>query len=172
MAYRKGQLSFDFYVALVIFLGAVAYVVLQMYQATPATMSSLRGEFVRIEGYQVSELLVNDGGYPNGWGNPTVPLSSIRRIGLSDTNRNLTNLVSSEKIQRLKAICDNNYGDVHSLLGIKDGFSVTIVNHDTQEIVTCRPLSESSKRTSFNVSRIVSIDGANEGEIFVEVWQR
>ena len=170
MAYKKGQLSFDFYIALTIFLATVAYIVFQMYQITPYALGTIREEFVRIEGYQISELLTNDGGHPITWGDETVPLSGIRRIGLSDTGRNVTNLISSQKIQRLKAICDNNYADVTRLLDFKDGLSITIVNHDTEEIISCRPQSF-SQRTGFNVTRIVSIDGSMLGEVFVEVWE-
>ncbi|MBI2084290.1 MAG: hypothetical protein HYT70_01600 [Candidatus Aenigmarchaeota archaeon] len=172
MAYRKGQLSIDFYVALIIFLSAIAYVVFQLVQVTPATLNALREENIRIQAYQISELLVNDGGHPNNWGEPAVPLEDIRRIGFSDTSRNITNFVSSQKIQRFKTICDSNYNAILNLLNVDDGLAITIINHDTQTITACRPPSIESQQISVNITRVVSIDGSSLGEILVEVWRR
>lgn len=171
MAY-KGQLSTDFYIALVIFLGFIAYITFQLFQIVPASSANLREESVRIEAYQISELLINDGGHPNDW--ETKPLAEIKRLGLSDTTRNITNYLSSAKIVRFKTIC-SNFNDIKTLLGVTDETSFTFTEHrPTGDVVdVCKSSISSSKKASFTVSRTVFIDGTSyPTEIIVEVWRR
>lgn len=170
MVYRKGQLSIDFYISLVIFLGFLAYITFQLFQVVPTTASALKEESVRIEAYQISEILVNDGGHPNDWETRRSP--EIKRIGLSDVTNNKTNLLSSQKISRLQTICQDDFDDVKDKLDITDEISIKFINHETEEQWTCESSTISSKKTSFNIGRTVSIDGTSFGEIIVEVWEK
>ena len=176
MDYKKGQLSADFYIALVAFLGFLAYITFQLFQTVPASSANVKEETIRIEAYQLSELLVNDGGHPVDW--QAKPLADIKRIGLSDTTKNMINSLSREKADRLfkgfglfPAICAN-YNDVRGLLDIRDEASFTLIEHKSpDEVFTCK--SSESKKTSFNVSRTVLISGTSyPSEIIVEVWRK
>ena len=164
----KGQLSVGFYTSLVIFLGVVAYFVLQLFQTIPATTNAIKAESTRIESYQLSQILVDDGGQPLDWQNQAI--NSVKRIGLLDSAQNKTNLVSSQKISKMNTICSNNFNDVKFLLDIQNEFSISFVNHVTNEKWVCR--SGGQLRNSFNVTRIVSIDGTALGEITIEVGEK
>lgn len=171
MAY-KGQLSADFYIALVVFLGFLAYITFQLFQIVPAGSESVKDELIRIEAYQLSELLVNDGGHPLDW--ETKPFSDIKRIGLSDTLKNVTNFLSNPKITRFKTICNNNFNDIKTLLDIKNEASFTIIEHKpggNDVYNTCK--SAEAKKTSFDISRTVIIAGTSyPTELIVEVWRK
>jgi len=173
LGYKKGQLSADFYVALVAFIGLLAYITFQLFQIVPASSANAKEESIRIEAYQLSELLVNDGGHPLNW--ETRPLAEIRRIGLSDSTKNITNFLSRPKIDRLNTICTSptGYTDVKSILDIQNEFSITFIEHTLPEdtIWTCKSALPTNKKITFNVSRTVSVGSTTFGEIIVEVWK-
>ncbi len=163
----KGQLSVGYYVSIVLFLGVLGYLTFQLFQTIPLNINSLGSESTRIEAYQISELLVNDGGHPNNWN--TKPINEIKRLGLLDSTQNKTNLLSSQKISQFRTIC-NNYNDIKNLLDIQNEISINFVNYATNERWSCKSGGQSS--FSFNVTRIISIDGNALGEITVQVWQK
>ncbi len=172
----KGQLSVDFYIALLGFLGFLAYTTFQLFQIVPVSTNNLKEESMRIEAYQVSELLVNDGGHPNDWYDETkYSLADIKRIGLSDSVNNITNYLSRAKVDELKKICvtNGNYQAVKDKLDIQDEFSITFIEHTLPSDTTwsCGPSVLSTKRFSFNMARTVSIGGVSFGDIVVEVWR-
>lgn len=163
----------DFYVALVVFIGILAYLVFQLLQVAPVSSTNAKEESIRIETYQIAELLVNDGGHPLDW--ESKQLSEIKRIGLSDITRNVTNYLSRAKIDRLEAICNTptGYQDVKKLLDVQDEMSISFINHtlptDTKWI--CESSTPTSKKFTFNVSRTVSIVDTGFAELIVEVWE-
>jgi len=167
--YKKGQLSADFYIALVAFLGFLAYITFQLFQTVPASSENLKEETIRIEAYQLSELLINDAGYPLDW--ETKPPAEIKRIGLSDTTQNVANYLSSSKVARFKAICAD-FNDIKNLLDITDSESFTFIEHrPTGDVTeTCKSSVPIDRRTSFTVSRTVFVSGTSyPTEIVVEV---
>jgi len=167
--YKKGQLSADFYIALIVFLGFLAYITFQLFQIAPASSANLKEETIRIEAYQLSELLINDGGHPNDW--ETKPLTDIKRIGLSDATKNVANYLSSLKVDRFKAICAD-FNDIKNLLDIDDSESITFIEHKPTGDVTatCKSSVPIDRRTSFSVSRTVFVSGTSyPTEIVVEV---
>ncbi len=155
-------------------MGFLGYVVFQLFQIIPQSSANLEEERVRIEAYQISELLVNDGGHPANW--ETQPLASINRIGLSDSTKNVVNYLSRAKINRLlDVICPSvtGYQDVKGKLDIKHEFSITFIEHTPLIDITrtCESSAPTNKKTSFVINRIVSIDGTAFGELVVEVWE-
>lgn len=168
MEFRKGQLSIGFYTALILFIGVLGYLTYQLFQLVPVTTNAIRFETTRIEAYQISEMLVDDGGYPIDWNTHQLP--DIKRLGLSDTMQNKTNLISSAKATSFNTICTNNYRDVQNLLDIQNQFSITFIDHTSGVNWICKSPDVTSN--SFNITRIVSIDGTDTGEITVQVWQK
>ena len=170
MEYKKGQLSADFYIALIVFLGFLAYITFQLFQTAPASSANVKEETIRLDAYQISELLINDGGHPNDW--ETKPsLTEIKRIGLSDTTKNVANYLSSLKVDRFKTICAD-FTDIKNLLDIDDSESITFIEHrQTGDVTTtCKSSVPIDRRTSFSVSRTVFISGTSyPTEIVVEV---
>lgn len=144
------------------------YLIFRLFQVVPTTTNVLRSENLKIETYQISELLINDGGHPIDWN--IQPLNEIKRIGLSDSIINKTNFVSSRKISQLNSICESSYSDVKRLLDVENEVSISFFNYDTNEKWICTSARES--RASFNVTRIVSVDGTQLAEITVEVRER
>lgn len=172
MGYKKGQLSADFYIALVVFLGFLAFITFQLFQIVPASSANVKEESIRIEAYQISELLVNDAGHPLDW--ETQLSEEIKRIGLSDPEKNANNYLLREKINRLNVICSTptGYEDVKNILDVHDEMSITFIEHaDTDVTWICESTAPTNKKTAFGVSRTVSIDGTSFGEIIVEVWK-
>lgn len=172
MGYKKGQLSVDFYVSLIVFLGLMGYIAFQLFEITPVTSTNTQEESIRIEAYQISEILANDVGHPTDW--ETKSLSEIKRIGLSDSSKSLTNYLSRAKLDRLRTICaTDGYQAVRDKLDVKDEMSITFVEHALPTDVTwvCKSAVPTSKEISFNISRTVSIDGIAFGELIIEVWK-
>ena len=161
-------MSLGYYASIALFVTVLGYLSFQLFQVVPANTNSLKIESTRIDAYQISEILVNDGGSPNDWN--TKPVNQIQRLGLSDTSQNKTNLLSDQKISQFKTICDNNFNDVKDLLDIQNDFSISFVNYLTNDKWICKSSGKSS--TSFNITRIVSIDGNAFGELTVQVWHR
>lgn len=157
-----------YYASIAVFVIVLGYLSLQLFQVVPANTNLLKVEAIRIDAYQISEILVNDGGSPNDWN--TKQINQIQRLGLLDTTQNKTNLLSSQKIAQFKTICNNNFNDVKNLLDIQNDFSISFVNYLTSDKWVCKSNGKSS--TSFNITRIVSIDGNALGEVTVQVWQK
>lgn len=174
---HKGQLSADFYVALVVFLGLLAYITFQLFQTVPASSANVKEETIRIEAYQISELLINDGGHPLNW--DTKSLAEIKRIGLSDSVKNITNYLSRPKVDRLNSVCQTatGYQDVRDILDIQNEMSITLIEHTIPTDTTwiCKSPTQTNKDIAFSVSRTVSIGETTGkiafGEIIVEVWK-
>ncbi len=173
MAYRKGQLSADFYVALLVFIGVITYITFQLFQITPTNANDLKEESLRIEAYQISEILINDAGHPSNW--ETLPTASVNRIGLSDAAAGKTNFVSQVKSDKLNTICSTDgYSVVKNKLDIADEMSITFTKHSNPSDVTwkCESPTPINKKTSSSIMRTVSIDGTGFGELTVEVWKK
>ena len=174
MGNKKGQLSVDFFVALIFFLGFVTYIIFQLFKVGPVNDANIKEEAIRIEAYQLSELLVNNPGYPLDWEIKPL-LSDIKRIGLSDSTANQANYLASQKISKLNSICNTptGYNDVRNILDVKDEISISFIDHSgpSDTIWICKSTVLTNKKVSFNVSRTVSVGGTSFAELIVEVWK-
>lgn len=165
----------DFYVALVVFIGFLGYIGFQLLQTVPAVSQDVKDESIRMETYQLAELLISDGGQPNDWHDAVKypAVSDIGRIGLSDSVKNKTNHLSPLKISRMKTICAASFDDIKMLLDLKYDASFSIIEHKLggDETYICGPAT-AAKKTSFAVSRTVFIDGTEyPTEFIAEVWR-
>lgn len=173
MAHKKGQLSVDFYVALVIFLGFLAYITFQLFQTVPESSANVKEETIRIDAYQISELLINNAGYPLNW--EIQPLADVKGIGFSDPAKNMTNYLLRAKLDRFNTICQTptGYQDIKKILEIRNEMTITFIEHTLPADTTwvCKSSVPTNKKVAFNVSRTVSVGGISFGEIIVEVWK-
>ena len=100
----KGQITVEYLISFVIFIGLIAYTYLSYSANIPRFTEDVRKETIRSEAYQISEILINNPGEPVNWQS-----ANIKRIGLLDERFNKTNLISEAKIDKLKNNYDCNY---------------------------------------------------------------
>lgn len=172
----KGQISIDYYIALIIFIFFVVYFLFQISNLVPNFLGQMEEQRMRSEAYQISELLVNDIGSPPDW-NTLVPdkTAQIKRIGLSDQTRNKTNLLSSPKIKALDGICLNETLGQHFLRSAIDTdlqFSVFLINKSSGGAeFSCQPAASNLRGFSVITKRVVAFDNGNFGELTLQLWR-
>ena len=130
MSYYKSQLSYDFYLALGIFIILISYLFVQLLPYHIYFSQAEELQIFNTEAYRVSQLLVATPGKPANW--QTLQASQIIYIGLVDENYNMSNYLSIEKVIRLNQTCQSNYSLVKNLLGSNYDFSLTIFSSDKE----------------------------------------
>ncbi len=139
-------------------------------------MQEVEKEKVRSKVYQLSELLINDPGYPINWNKNTV-----ERIGLSDQNTNKPNLILKYKIDELaKFGCsdDVDYEELQNLFALDRQFSIKIneinqINGERTEHFNCLPSVISKTGIESKVTRITAYNDSGEiklAEVIVKMW--
>ena len=181
-AKMKGQISFDYYVSLIIFVFFAVYFLFQITNLVPNFVGLMEEQRIRSEAYQISELLINDVGNPNDW-DSLVPgsESSINRIGMSDETRNSTNLLAISKINDLESVCTTQGHEfLRSRMGTDLQFSVFVIDRtDDSVLLDCLPPNVNTttgepflRGFSVSASRIVAFDDGNYGELRLQVWKQ
>jgi hypothetical protein len=130
-------------------------------------MRELRTETIRSEAYQISELLINDAGYPIDWS-----LGNVERIGLS-SNLNKANLLSMSKINSIGTNCAPGYGYdfVKNKIGAEDDFSLFVYRQPGNiPILACYPSLIVIRDINITVRRPVVFDDGNYGELVLQMW--
>lgn len=168
----KGQISFVEYLAsLTLFIAAVLYIAFQLINFVPAYLVIAKDQRVRIDAYQISEILVDDPGKPINW--YTLPSSQIVRLGLSSEIANKTNFLSLQKITVFNGLCKaaNGYSNLQSDLGTSDNFAILLFNRTADNgtlLINCQPASPISSSLNTTVRRTVAIDSNDIGEMIVQ----
>ncbi|HLC39564.1 MAG TPA: hypothetical protein VJJ76_01640 [archaeon] len=168
----KGQISFaEYLVAVVVFIAFIGYFSFQLVNFLPAYLGQIRNERVRGEAYQLSELLINDPGFPINW---HVNIGATRRIGLSDETRNVTNLISESKIAQLRTQCSGSYANVKNWMGSENDFSIsiTIFNSNTGlpvSVYNCVPVNPSVRLINTTIRRFAAINSTHFAELMLQV---
>lgn len=166
----KAQISFiEFLVSLSIFIVFVGYFSIQLINAIPTYLNQLRSESVKAEAFQVSELLINDPGFPINWENNP---SKLARLGLNDETKNLTNYLSIQKIQTIGPNCALGYNTVSNLVGATYNFSLTLINDTNGNggiLLSCSPPSVTAQLINVTVKRYVFF-GTGYGELILQMW--
>ncbi|MEM7825075.1 MAG: hypothetical protein QXO27_03840 [Candidatus Aenigmatarchaeota archaeon] len=160
----KGQLSIEYYISLILFVFFIVYLSFQIVKITPTYIRELKNENLRIEAYQLSELLINDPGEPINWDSQP----QVKRIGLS-SNENKTNLLSGNKIAAMKTKCSTNYEDVRRLIGTEYYFSLFLTNETLRQTI-CQPTNFPVRETNTTITRVVAIDDNSIGNLSLFVW--
>jgi len=174
---EKGQISFaEYLVAIVIFVSFVGYFSFQLLNFFPAYLTQVRNERTRSEAYQLSEILVNDPGFPIDWPSH-IPsdIGSIKRLGLSDETQNVTNLISTSKINQFITLCrSNGYPTIKKLLGSDNDFSViiSIINANTSStaaILNCTASSIIKRTINTTIVRFATINNTYYSQLILQV---
>jgi len=168
----KAQLSFDFYFSLIVFIVFVASLFFKLITFFPLYSEEVSLQKLRAEAYQISEILVNDAGYPGNW-HTDVP--NTKRLGLSDEIKNKTNILSASKITAFDSLCNSagGYNKVLELLDIKDGFLTSFVDKSIEPnvvLMTCLP-PEAFAKLRVEINRTVAFGSGAFGELRVSMWK-
>ncbi|OYT42123.1 MAG: hypothetical protein B6U78_02145 [Candidatus Aenigmarchaeota archaeon ex4484_224] len=119
----KGQSFFEHYFTLSLFIVAVGILFLQIVKIVPFYQAKMKSQILNSKAFQISEILVNDYGCPADWN-----LDNVERIGLNNQNKNQTNFISIEKIQKLNQSCQNNgYQFVKEKIGLEKEYEMKIL---------------------------------------------
>lgn len=173
MKTKKGQINVEYIISITLFIGLVSYVGYQLMQQSPVYLNAVRLEYIQSEGYQISELLINDVGYPSNWEDiwSSSP-SGVKRFGLSEGTKQ--NLISVDKTTLLNTICRSNYQGVMNRLGVDtSNYQVSlVVKNDVSGgiLLDCRPSQIVSRRDVANFRRVVALSDGNYGEVTIQVW--
>ena len=115
----KGQISIDYIIAIVIFIFFVIYFLFEITNIVPKFIGQIEEQEIRSKAYQISEILINDPGYPENWNFFKLDSEYIQRIGLSNIQATKTNYFLNErnylslnKINRLMELCDTTLGGI------------------------------------------------------------
>jgi len=163
----KGQFTIEYIVSFLLFISIISYIHLSTSKFLPDYITKANSELAFSDAYLISEILINDPGDPIDW--VSIDDNKVKRIGLSDTTYNKTNLLNLTKI---KAFC-RNYNFVKEKLGLDRDFIIMIIDRDDNfNNVLCK--SEVVRgRVNVTVKRIVAYtDGENFGlaEVIVQTW--
>jgi hypothetical protein len=164
----KAQISFvEYLVAFVIFVTFVGYFSIQIMKFVPEYLNQIRDERIRSEAYQISEILIDDPGDPVNWNS----FGDVKRFGLSDETKNLTNVLSSNKVSSFGGGCTPGYDKIKELLSSDFDFSITLIQKSPSEtiLINCRPAVVAVRAINTTIRRTVSF-GSGYGELIVQMW--
>lgn len=164
----KAQISFvEFVTAITIFIGTAAYLSFQISSFLPNYLNEVKSQRLRSEAFQLSELLINDPGYPIDW--YRVSFDNVRRVGLSDETKNKTNLISGLKLSSLFSNCSR----LREKLDVDYSFLISFKNITGKITGTCISQAQPQRTINITMVRVVAYVEDNEikyGELMVQVW--
>lgn len=162
----KAQISFvEYLVAFVIFVIFLGYFSIQILKVVPEYLNRMRGVTIMSETYQISEILVNDPGYPIDW-----TKDNVQRLGLSDETKNITNYLSLRKINEIGSSCTPGYDKIKASLASDQDFSIILINSSSgNNLIDCHPTTTAVREIKTTVRRIVSFD-SSYGELIIQMW--
>mgnify|MGYP001568672759 CR=1 FL=1 len=168
----RAQLSFEYYFSLIVFVIFISSLFFKMITIVPVYSDEINAQQLRSEAYQISEILINDVGYPGNW--DKVDISEVKRLGLSDETKNKTNVISLSKLTAFNNLYQSDYKKVLELLGIKDGFAIKLkpsLPVISPSLDNMPPLP-SATGISTEIKRIVALDSSSFEELTVQMWEK
>ncbi|MEM5829401.1 MAG: hypothetical protein QW040_02190 [Candidatus Aenigmatarchaeota archaeon] len=165
----KAQISFvEFITSLVIFIGFATYISFQISLFLPNYLNEIRAERMRSEAFQLSELLINDPGEPANW---YVNFDNVKRIGLSDETKNVTNFLSGIKISSFFSNCSANYTKIKEKLNTDFDF-IVILKDNEGKTYSCIPSVVYPRGINTTIRRVIAFrDGdIKYGSLLLQVW--
>lgn len=158
---KKLQLSFDFPLSIIIFIGLIIYFIILLLQQRAVAIEKLMKRRAELKALEISEILVSDVGEPENW--ETLALNEIKRIGLVNESVDSRNYLSMQKINRFFSICSSDFNFIKKLFNVSS--RLKIVFNSTSFNNTCGedflPLA--------TVSRIAYIDTLPSSDKIVRI---
>jgi hypothetical protein len=167
----KGQLSIEYFVAMIIFIFFVVYFLFQMSNLVPEFTGEMESQRIRSEAYQISEIMINGPGMPANWN--TLPYSQTVLFGLSNEMLNKTNLLSSSKISSMNSTCTSlGQQAIKSKIYTDLEMSMLIVDRtDGTPRLDCNAPKNNTRGFSVTVRRIVAFDDGKFGDLTLQMWR-
>jgi len=168
---NKGQLSIEYFVAMIIFIFFVVYFLFQMSNLVPEFTGEMESQRIRSEAYQMSEIMINGPGMPSNWN--TLPYSQTVLFGLSNQTLNKTNLLSSSKINSMNATCASlGQQAIRSKFYTDLDMSMIIIDRTNgNPRLDCNAPRNNTRGFSVTVRRIVAFDDGKFGDLTLQVWR-
>ena len=171
----KGQLSIQYLVAFVVFIGISTYIYFAYSQNVPSFLDEIRKETYKSEVFQISEMLMNDPGEPLEWSK-----SNVQRIGLSDDSKDKQNYISKNKMDILKeydCLKVSDYEELKNKIGTYENvtimiFDVNLNDGSRQSLFSCFPPHGFTTSIKSKVVRYATYDDAGTtkvAEIIIEL---
>ncbi|MEM5815231.1 MAG: hypothetical protein QXD89_01945 [Candidatus Aenigmatarchaeota archaeon] len=162
----KLQADYGFYISLMIFITAIVFIFYEIVSFYPLFYRELKKEVLYFEGYQISQILVNDPGEPADWYSD---LSEIERIGLASEFFNTFNLLSIQKVNAVNFLCNNEYERFKKLIGTNYDVNLVLILLDGRYLINCT--KNLSREIAVKVSRIIALDDQKSyGELIIWVY--
>jgi hypothetical protein len=161
---RNGLFNVEYLTVLVLFMVFSTYFVFRMLDQKPAYLAEVQREIFRAESYRLSEMLVDDAGEPANWNG-----GNVKRVGLSDETKNVTNLLNETKLSKMKQLCTGaaGYANVKSLVGAQHDFSLEYIN-SSGAFDICNPCVTCDVKAS--ITRFVAFSTDNYGKMILQMW--
>lgn len=166
----KGQISFvEYLAALMLFITSVIFIAFSIISFVPQYLTQVNNQKVRIDAYQISELLTDDPGNPINW----YSVTPIFRMGLSNESVNRTNYISLQKINAFNNYCSAplGYNNIKRNISAVDNFAIFLFNRTASAgniLISCQPIIPFSSPLNNTIRRIVAIDSGDIGELIVQ----
>lgn len=161
----KGQLVFEFLIAVLIFFGIVFYTLNYLSWTVSGYSSDFSAESMESKASQIGEMLVLNGGTWSG-GSPITP-------GLAEG----WPVLNSSKISWLNASCNSDYEDFVRILGLNPGHRLKLTITETQPsgavsvMADCRwGLTVTGNVTKAETKRYALSESGNMLGVKVVVW--
>ena len=167
----KGQLSIEYFVAMIIFIFFVVYFLFQISNLVPEFTGEMEVQRIRSEAYQISEIIINSPGMPTNWN--TLPYQQTVLFGLSNQTFNKTNLLSSSKMASMGSTCASlGQQAIRSKLYTDLEMSMLIVDRtDGTPRLDCSAPRNDTRGFSVTVKRIVAFDDGRFGDLTLQMWR-
>ena len=158
----KGQENFEFIISVMVFLSVTSFITIQIINNISSMRRDLLTEDMRSTAFQISNIIILDGGYPNNWNS-----GNVERIGIADGFYS----ISQNKLNELKNICesDGGYKKFLSIIGtdVSKDIYLNISKLSGETLVLCAPEVDSSIRSRAEILRTSFLKG--EGVIKIDV---
>ena len=160
---KKLQLSFDFPLSIIIFIGLIIYFIILLLQQRAVAIEKLMKRRAELKALEISEILVSDVGEPENW--ETLALNEIKRIGLVNESVDSRNYLSMQKINRFFSICSSDFDFIKKLFNVSSRLKIVFNSTSLTFNKTCGedflPLA--------TVSRIAYIDTLPSSDKIVRI---
>ena len=171
MKNQKAQISLEYFVSLLIFVSLLTFVIFELRVITPDYLREVKTQTLRLETFQISELLINDAGEPDDWDERPPP--ETLRVGLS--NLNSQDEISIAKIVELDSRCKSagGYQNLYDWLGMQNQFYLAIQDENGYLLNTradCPPVPIIGRPTVMLITRVVTLDTGNFANLTLTVW--
>ena len=155
---QNGQANIEFVISVLVFLITLSFVLFTIINNLPVFHRESVKDALRSKGFQVSQLLVMDQGYPQDWSN----LANAQRLGLTSGE---PYILVEDKVLALSCDGDTSYNKTKQLLGLGYQYDIIInitkinfTSGNDEQVSVCKPKTISLIAPKFWVKRFAVID--------------